>query len=378
MRQRSSRSRGRISKLVVVSIALMGGVGAVAFLLNSRLEEARRQLAVRQQQIVTLELEKRELDGRLQALQAERKQLEERVSVLRGQLAAASADVDQFRANLTELQASYDRLSAERTQLQTQVDAVTSERDERQTHVQRLERENANLTRSMRRLRGRLTLVDRDYQRLAERLVKVTSDSESAGAEGSTAGSGANSGEVPTVTVTTPNVPPPPPTSETLSSEPSQSDPATQPSALSPQRTEIQATTQAAAGSTDAPAGVVELPPIIVRKHPAGSARGATDEAMLAIGQPSGVARPVIRGRLLDVNDVHHFAVVDQGSAHGVQVGMVFEILRGERPVGLATAIRVRPQLSACDLLTAEPNESIQPGDQVVQRGDGPRGETSE
>ena len=44
---------------------------------------------------------------------------------------------------------------------------------------------------------------------------------------------------------------------------------------------------------------------------------------------------------VLESNDEHHFIVIDQGSMDGVRVGMVFDLLRGETPVGRAAAVRV-------------------------------------
>ena len=96
--------------------------------------------------------------------------------------------------------------------------------------------------------------------------------------------------------------------------------------------------------------GTVELPPIIVRKDQAG------------------MSMPV-RGRLLEVNEPHNFIVVDKGSADGVRVGMIFDILRGSTVVGRATVVRVRPQLAACDIIRAKTSGVLQPGDTAVQSG---------
>lgn len=94
----------------------------------------------------------------------------------------------------------------------------------------------------------------------------------------------------------------------------------------------------------------VELPPIIVR----------TDR--IAVSAP-------ILGRLLEINDPHRFVVIDAGSADGVRVGMVFNVLRGGSRVGRITAVRVRPDLTACDLLGPSAPGPLRIGDLVVQGG---------
>ena len=96
--------------------------------------------------------------------------------------------------------------------------------------------------------------------------------------------------------------------------------------------------------------GTVELPPIIVRKDQAG------------------MSLPV-RGRVLEVSEPNNFIVMDKGSMDGVRVGMVFDLLRGAGTVGRAAVVRVRPQLSACDIIRASTPGPLQAGDVAVQSG---------
>ena len=103
------------------------------------------------------------------------------------------------------------------------------------------------------------------------------------------------------------------------------------------------------AAAPDAP-GTVELPPIIVGRD-----------------QP-GMSVP-LRGRLLDVNEPQNFVVVDKGSLEGVRVGMTLNILRGTATVGRVNVIRVRPHLSACDIIRSKTPGPLQPGDVAVQAG---------
>ncbi len=96
-------------------------------------------------------------------------------------------------------------------------------------------------------------------------------------------------------------------------------------------------------------AGAVELPPIIVRKDQAGIST-------------------TVRGRVLEGSEPHNFVVLDKGSMDGVRVGMSFDLLRGSASVGRATVVRVRPQLSACDVVRGQTAPGgLQVGDTAVQ-----------
>lgn len=97
--------------------------------------------------------------------------------------------------------------------------------------------------------------------------------------------------------------------------------------------------------------GAVELPPIIVRKNQAAT------------------RAPGVRGRLMEVHPDHNFVVMDKGSEDGVRLGMTFDIVRSGNVVGRATVVRVRPQLSACDVFRSGASEVPQVGDAVVQSG---------
>ncbi len=105
------------------------------------------------------------------------------------------------------------------------------------------------------------------------------------------------------------------------------------------------------ASAASAPVGSVELPPIVVRTD-----GGASSWA-------------VVRGRLLDVSPTQNFVVVDRGSQDGVRVGMEFDILRGSVSVGRATVVRVRPKLSACDIVRSKTPRQLQVGDTALQSG---------
>ena len=302
--------RGRISKLLLPLLVLVGGIGVLVVQLVGKAEEAKRlaqRLTDAQGQVAQLETRNQELMQQIGNLQAERKGLDERVASLRTQLQSVTTEIEQSRATLQDAQDRYDQLTAqfnaERLQLQSHVTQVTSERDETREQVRRLQESRADLDRSLTRWRERYALLDRDYRKLNEQ-VAAQKDA-------------------------------PHPGLNVVSS-------------VGPATASNQTAGEAAAVSTIP--GTVELPPIIVRKDQAGMAS-------------------VVRGRVLEVNELHNFVVVDRGSMDGVRIGMTFDILRGSGPVGRATVVRVRPQLSACDILRAKTSGPIQVGDQAVQSG---------
>ncbi len=79
-------------------------------------------------------------------------------------------------------------------------------------------------------------------------------------------------------------------------------------------------------------------------------------------------AAALIRARIIEVNPAHRFVVIDHGMDQGVREGMHFAIIRGTEQIGEAVAVRVRPRLSACDLMSTEAPGPIQVGDLAVQR----------
>ena len=308
--------KGRAPALLI--LLLIAGVAvlvAVVLFMGQRQELARlqQQLVLSQQQAAFLESEKRTLSDELTGLQGERKGLEQRVASLRTELTGATAELDRSRAALRELQDRAGTIEGERNQLQQRLADVITEREEARQRSDRLAQEKADLGRAVVRLRERMTLLDQDYRRLAEKL-----------AETSAAGPAAPHPGVSVV---------------------SQYDPAAPAAAQPP-------APAAAPPPADVPqaAGSVELPPIVVRKDRTETAAS-------------------LRGRLVEVNDVHQFVVLDKGSVDGVRAGMAFDLLRGTQRVGRATAVRVRPNLSACDIVRAKTPGPLQVGDHAVQSG---------
>lgn len=295
------------------AVVVLGGIAVASATQLSRLKG---ELAQRQDAIQLLKAQNAGLEQQMAAVQEERRTMEERLNELRGQLSAANGELNRLRGSAKDMQAQYDALAADKASLEAQVVQLTRERDEATDRLTQLDEEKRELERASARLRERFTLLDRDYQRLVE---KVAAMEQPQGL-----GSEAPASAVPSVST----VPPPssaltPSVSQDLSEETAKSGP---------------------------PAGqTVELPPIVVRKEQAGT------------GLP-------IRARLVEVNGTHRFVVLDKGANDGIRVGMVFDVVRGGAVVGQASAVRVRPQLAACDLITSRSPHVPQVGDLAIQR----------
>ena len=303
-------SLGNATKLLVPLALGAGGFGIGFLLYMGKAQEAGRlqqQLSMSQQQAAQMEAKNQELIQQISGIQSERKTLDEKIASLRSQLSSATDDLDRSRASLKEFETRYQVLTEERNKLETRVAEVTGERDEARKRADRMAQEKADLERTTSRARERAALLDRDYRALSEKLAELQSASQ------------------PTTGLVT-SLPPASPTV-----------------VPSVDGTSMSATTSSIPGT-------VELPPIIVRKD-------------RVDGSSS------IRGRLIEVDGPHNFVVVDKGSADGVRVGMAFDILRGSSTVGRATVIRVRPALSACDVVLASPPGPLQVGDLAIQNG---------
>jgi hypothetical protein len=297
-------------KPLLVAIPVVAGLGVLLFL-GLQVQQLKDRLQQGQQKIEELSVRNQDLTQRLETLQVERKDLDARVTSLGKQLASASSELEQTRTGFQELQSRFERMSEEKSSLQFRVAALMEERTLNQVKLERLEQEKLELERSVIRLRERLTFLDRDYQKIATQLAELergpTVDPDAVSVFGR---------DLSAQIVSTPTI----------------------------------ATAVAAPSQKPTASGTVELPPIIVRKDQAGT------------------TLPV-RGQLVEVNEPHRFVVVDKGSTDGVRVGMNFDIIRGAGTViGQATAVRVRPQLAACDVVRSQTSEPLRVGDTVVQR----------
>lgn len=295
---------GPLPKLVAPILAGVAGLGLLG-LLASQFQQIRgleRTLRQSRQQVQQLETKNQELAQHLAGLENEKKSLDERVASLRTQITTATTNLDQSRQELDGLRERFDALEESYAKRGLQISSLTAERDELREETARLDQEKSDLERSLVRMRERLTLLDRDYRQVAEKVRALEAAPRADLAVVATAGPLPQGG------------------------------------------------TGGAAGAVPASLlpGVVELPPIIVRKDQAGM--------------------PVaVRGRLVEVNQAHGFVVLDKGSSDGVHAGMTLDVVRGASTVGQVRVVRVRPNLSACDVVRSRTSGPLQAGDSAVQ-----------
>ena len=312
--------RGRRGSLAttLLPLVLVGAAALFGFLWwqeQQKSSSLSQQLTAAQQQLADKDAQYDQAMQQVAALKGDNKTLKDNLSSLRDQLASAQRQTEDLGLKLKAFDQEKAELTEEKTKLMARATSAAKERDELAQKVKTLDQDNTTLQRSVSRLRERLAWLDRDYRQVAEQLAKLQAERANAVNESVSSYSSPDLSSAPT-TAQLPD-----------------------PAAASTVRP-----------SASASSGMVELPPIIVRKE-----------------QPAGMSAPV-RGRVIDINTVHHFLVVDKGSQDGVQVGTVFNIVRGATPVGRTTVVRVRPQLSACDLPEATANQ-VHVGDLVVDAG---------
>jgi len=298
-------SLGRPPKLLVPFLVGAAGLGAFALVVTGQqqVKQLQQQLMAAHQQLTQLQQENQELSGRLQGLEGERKDLDRRLSGLREQLTSASAELDRSKTALKDAEERYTKLTDERSQLQTQVATLTSQRDDASKKVQQMEEENAQLQKTASRLRERFALLDRDYRTLSDKMSQVVEAAQRVTVGGAV---------LPQDPMAPPGI--------------------------------------AADTDTSLDRGIVELPPIVVRKDQAGTSLP-------------------IRGRVIQADETHNFVVIDQGSDDGVRAGMMLSIVRSGATVGRVNVIRVRSHLSACDIIRSSTPGPLQMGDMVVESG---------
>ncbi len=307
-------SAGQVPMPILLGLLAVSAVAAVLlFVWGSHLQQ---EMTVKQQSIEKLTANNEELQQQLNSIEQERKQLDSRLRDLKTQLASASEELGKLK----DVQLRYDILKDEKNRLEVQMTQLKQERDDSKTRLAHLEQEHDDLEHTAGRLRNRLTLLDRDYQQLAGKVAQLEHEQASA-------------------PVTMTEMP-----ASSTSSSPAMAQtppvtPAVQPAAPSP--------TASPARETQ----TIELPPIVVGK----------EEAL--------VGTFPVRGRVVEVNEAHRFVVVDQGSDQSVQMGMTFDVLHGNRTIGQAVVVRVRPRIAACDVVTTASEEAPHVGDLVIQRG---------
>ena len=338
---------------------LLGGALAVLGTLTAfsmaQIGPLKQNIADRQQRINALIVEQEGLQQQLTELEQERKGLESRLNESVAQLTQATAEHDRLRAQVGDLQTRAQLLEEENTRLQTQVKQLSAEREQMAGKLQVSEKQARSLEESVSRLRNRLAFLDRDYQQLSTMYAQLQ---QAQAAEGAGAPSSSFAYAAPQVQV------PPAPGIQEAPFRPGAAGSGGSPGAMIPSAMGNGVPLAGAAGAYNAPSQrreansidspvrppTIELSPIVVRRGDAERMRS-------------------LRGQVVEVNQVHGFVVIDKGLDQGVQAGMGFDVLRGGALIAHAVVIRVRPKLSACEVVEARSPGLPQVGDLAVQSG---------
>jgi len=297
------RTRGRAAPLLIAALVVAGG--GVAVLSLGSLQQVRR---LRQQLTARQQ--------QLTQLEAQNQEFAQQVSELQRERKEFEERLSALRTQLASSSTELERSRVSLQEFKDQYEEIAEERTRLQAQLASVTNERDQTKQQLQRLEEQYAHLERSASRFRERLALLDRDYRLALAKLAEVQPGA-SAAVDAVSMVS-SIPPP-------------------------------STGSAAA---DAPpstvAGAIELPPIVVHKE-----REVT-------------ATPIV-GRLIQVNEPHRFIVVDKGRQDGVQVGMVFSILRGNTLIGRATAVRVHPRLSACNLISSHSPQVFQIGDLVVQ-----------
>ena len=274
--------------------------------------------------IVNKEQQRKQLEGQLQRSRQDVRQLEEHNESLMQQVSSLESDrngldarVRALRSELSLAATNLDESRASIEQLQASLNTIQAGHATLETQIADVTRERDESQQRAQKFAEEKSELDRSILRLRERLTLLDRDYRELAEQLARAQAAPNTG-VSTV------------------------------SAFGPKNHGALASTNSVAAVLSP--GTVELPPIVVRK----------DQAGMSIP---------VRGRSVEVNEPHRFIVLDKGSMDGVHAGMTFDILRGASAIGRVTVVRVRPQLSACDILRAKTSGTLQAGDQAVQSG---------
>lgn len=341
--------------MVGVVVLVLAGV---AFLSVLQLLNLKQQLTDKQSAILALTTQNEQLQEEVETLEAERRSTAERLETLKTQVLAKTTEVDQLRQAMSDLQAKYDVFEFEKNRLTEQVNQLTSERDDATSRLLALEAEKKDLEQAATRFRERFALLDRDYQQLAARVTETERGQTGGGIQSAVrarldapvsagaralASSRGSSMDLRTGSVRSGS----PGAARAVASVEDVSPSAVKVtvSGVSPDAGPTVMSSVAASPM----AQTIELPPIVVRKDEAAGSRA-------------------LRARVVEVNRAHQFIIIDQGAQDGVLTGMSFDLQRGGVKVAQATAVRVRPQLTACEVAPAPGAPFPQVGDVAVQR----------
>jgi chromosome segregation ATPase len=93
---------------------------------------------------------------------------------------------------------------------------------------------------------------------------------------------------------------------------------------------------------------IIELPAIVVKSEEGGQGNSAKNE---------------LRGNVVSVDRKNNFVIVNLGQDQGVNAGRTFKVYRNNSEIGVIEAIKVRRDITACDI--KEESSSISVGDEV-------------
>jgi len=337
------------SKHVVVIAAAVVVCGIAAAIPWIQLAQLKQEFEVKRREVAFLTATNSELQQQLADLGREREDLDERLKSVRTQLSSATSELDRLR----DIQGRYEILREENERLERQVSQLNKERSDAQDRASRLAHAKTELERAAVKLRNRLTLLDRDYQRVAAHLAQLEYQALHASSPPPVV---ASYSPVMTTPIT---FPPPVPWDEAAGSDviapvqmPSLVAESSRPPSDSPQGYAAPAESWSTAtppSSEGLTAKTIELPPIVVRQN------------QVAGGVP-------VQGRLVEVNSINRFVVIDKGARDGVRAGMMFQIVRGSETIAQAIAVRIRPNITACDLVVSRTPTFPQVGDLAIQR----------
>ncbi len=311
--------RSALSRLlpwVLVGLISVGsGLGFFALWKGQGTTRQRMELELvqRRQESESFQAQVQAVTEKLGTVQSERADLEKKSVQLKSQLETVTTEVERTKKDLAQAQDRYDRLSAKHAELESELTYLRAERDAAKQAAEHARTAQDDLERTVVRLRGRMELLDRDYKKLASSLESL------------------NQATRPGLNVLADSTWGPLQTPAVLADS-SSSAATAQPAA-------------AAVSGSPEPA-VVELSSVHVSREQDG-------------------LRSSVSGQVVEVNAPHRFVIVNKGSNDGVEAGMVFNVLHDTVPVGQVRASRVRPGLTACDVITSA---AVQVGDVALQR----------
>ena len=347
-----------VAIVVPLTVVVIGG-GFGVWLVSrqaGQIAQLQQQSALDQQRLADLDAQRAQLQRRVETFTQERQAAEERLAALRTQLSTTTTELDRARGEMSALRTQYDALKEEHARQAADLSGLTNERDLARRQARQWQADHDEQERALARLRERFAWLDRDYRRLNDRINAL----------------GIATDPLPTASPETQT-----PASQNVSTA-SPPSPAIADPAIAPRPSAVggQVVEQRTGGQDVAPIGgnvlvpqalpvglhvpsggalsvhqTVELPPIVVRRDAGGQAEA-------------------IRATVAEINGPYQFVLLDRGSRDGVTLGMTFDVLRVGRLVGSLTVVRVRPALSACDLIGATSVGELQVGDAVVQRAE--------